>query len=400
MNLLRRERPHCPKRAMDRSLNIIGFIAFAAALSSRAVDPLIPQIAGDLAVSPATAAMLATAFAAYGMIQPILGPVADAVGKMRVMTACLLVLTAASFLCAAVTSFPMLVGLRIVAGAACGGSFPVALAVVSDLVPLAQRQVAVGRLLAATISGNLLGAALAGIVADALGWRSMFVVLGVISLGALALATVSLRRIPEAPRQAIDAASLVGRYRAIFRTPNAIVCYVAVLLEGLFLFGMFPYVAVLLREAGESRASIAGVVVASFAVGGIVYSLGVGTLLRALGQRGVMIGGGLLMALGLGLFALGLSWPLQCLACALLGLGFYMLHASIQVFVTELAPATRSTAVAFHTFSLFAGQGIGPIAFGLGLAYAGAGVTFSICAAALALIGLVTTQLLMRRAVQ
>ena len=34
-----------------------------------------------------------------------------------------------------------------------------------------------------------------------------------------------------------------------------------------------------------------------------------------------------------------------------------MLHASIQVFVTEFAPATRSSAVAFHTFSFFIGGG-------------------------------------------
>jgi hypothetical protein len=41
-----------------------------------------------------------------------------------------------------------------------------------------------------------------------------------------------------------------------------------------------------------------------------------------------------------------------------MGCGFYMLHASIQVYVTEFAPATRSSAVAFHTFSFFIGGGI------------------------------------------
>ena len=50
-----------------------------------------------------------------------------------------------------------------------------------------------------------------------------------------------------------------------------------------------------------------------------------------------------------------------------MGLGFYMLHASIQVYVTEFAPATRSSAVAFHTFSFFVGGGISPILYGIGL---------------------------------
>ena len=70
-----------------------------------------------------------------------------------------------------------------------------------------------------------------------------------------------------------------------------------------------------------------------------------------------------------------------------MGCGFYMLHASIQVYVTEFAPATRSSAVAFHTFSFFVGAGISPILYGIGLDRLGAPVTLSIAAVAMALIG-------------
>src|SRR5262245_53366273 len=107
----------CPKRAMDRTLAIISFLTFASALSVPAVDPVIPQIAGDLWVPPATAAMLAAAFISYGMVLPVLGPVADALGKKRVMIGCLVVLTAASFLCAIAQSFSQLFVLRVIAGA-------------------------------------------------------------------------------------------------------------------------------------------------------------------------------------------------------------------------------------------------------------------------------------------
>ena len=143
------------------------------------------------------------------------------------------------------------------------------------------------------------------------------------------------------------------------------------LCEGIFLMGLFAYVAVLLLEAGEPRASIAGLVIASFAVGGIIYSISIGALLRLLGQKRVMIAGGLLMAFGIAALAFAPPWQVQCVVFAVMGLGFYMLHASIQVFVTELAPATRSSAIAFHTFSIFVGQSIGTVAFGYGLAYLG-----------------------------
>ena len=64
------------------------------------------------------------------------------------------------------------------AGIAAGGIFPVSLAIVGDLVPVAERQIALGRYLAVVISGNFLGGSLAGVVADLIGWRGVFVVIG------------------------------------------------------------------------------------------------------------------------------------------------------------------------------------------------------------------------------
>jgi predicted MFS family arabinose efflux permease len=378
------------------TLAIISFMTFSSALSVRAVDPMIPQIAHDFWLPPATAAMLAAAFISYGMVLPVLGPVADSVGKRRVMIACLIVLTAASFLCAVAATFQQLFVLRVIAGAGCGGLFPLGMAMVSDLVPLAQRQVAIGRLLAGTITGNLMGSAAAGIGADLIHWRGVFVVLGVISLIALLLAAFGLRGLPETPRQPLDPRTVILRYRAIFRIPTARICYLTVLCEGIFLMGLFAYVAVLLLEAGETRASIAGLVIASFAIGGIVYSAGVGWLLRLLGQKWVMIAGGLFMASGIAALAFAPPWQVQCVLFAMMGLGFYMLHASIQVFVTELAPATRSSAIAFHTFSIFVGQSIGTALFGYGLTWIGATATLAICSAAIALTGIVAAFLLTR----
>ena len=39
------------------------------------------------------------------------------------------------------------------------------------------------------------------------------------------------------------------------------------------MYGVFPYVAHLLHEAGETRASIAGVVIAGFGIGGALYGV-------------------------------------------------------------------------------------------------------------------------------
>lgn len=381
---------------MNRTINIVCFLVFAMALSVRAIDPVVPQIAADFAVSTSTAALLAAAFAAYGFVQPVLGPVADAIGKARVMLSCLALLAVSSFLAAIVTDFWALFVLRILAGAACGGSFPVGMALISDFAPMSQRQITIGRLLTATISGNLLGAAASGVVADVIHWRGVMMLLGVISLIALVLGYFGLRDLPKSPPQPLDVRSVLARNRAIFSIRTARICYMTVALEALFLFGIFPYAAVLLAAGGEPRASIAGLVVAAFALGGMVYSLSVRQMLRLLGQKNIMMAGGALAALGLFAVAPGPSWPLQAVAFAAMGCGFYMLHASIQVYVTEFAPAARSSAVAFHTFSFFIGGGISPVLYGIGLDQLGAPVTLSIAGVAMVLIGTISAQLLVK----
>src|SRR5262249_48591038 len=68
----------------------VSLIGFATALSTRSVDPIIPPIAQALQTEPARVALLTTAFTLpFVLAQPIMGPVADAIGKLRTMLMCL-----------------------------------------------------------------------------------------------------------------------------------------------------------------------------------------------------------------------------------------------------------------------------------------------------------------------
>src|SRR4029453_8116493 len=132
-----------------------------------AVDPIVPPVAQGLAVDPGMVALLSTAFALpFAFMQPILGPVSDMIGKVRLMMICLVVITLASLMCAFATSFPMLMAARIVCGMAAGGIFPVGMALIGDLVAVEERQVAIARWLAIVIGGNVIGGAFAGVIAD------------------------------------------------------------------------------------------------------------------------------------------------------------------------------------------------------------------------------------------
>ena len=382
------------QRSVNRLLNIVGVVTFATSLFTRSVDPVIPQIATALVVDTKTAALLSTAFALpYAVLQPLLGPLADVIGKARMMTLCLVLLTVASLASALAESFPVLLSLRMFSGIVSGGIFPAAMAFAADLAPIERRQVAISRILFAGMSGNLLGASAAGIVADLIGWRGVFVVVGALGALAFVAAVAGFRgspvQVPRIPLKAVPAS-----YRVILANPNAKVCFGAVFLEGIFIFGVFPYVALLLLAGGEARASIAGLVIAGFSIGGVVYTMLVGRLLGMVGQRRIMIGGAIVAAFALSVVALDLRWPMALVAFAMLGLGFYLLHGSIQVFMTELAPEARGASASLHSSSFFLGQAIGPIFYGLGFAWIGEDATLIVSAIAVVLIGFGSVRLL------
>src|SRR5450432_3563029 len=172
---------------MPPVLNIIALSTFAASLSARALDPVLPHVASDFNVSIAAAAGFASVFAfTFAIIQPLLGAAADLFGKARLVILCLVLLGLANILGALSSSFSLLFATRILAGIGAGGVFPIALGLTSDLVGPDKRQIAIGRTLAGSMTGNLLGASLSGLIGDFLGWRGVLAVLG--SLSAFAVA--------------------------------------------------------------------------------------------------------------------------------------------------------------------------------------------------------------------
>jgi len=382
---------------MGRVLNLMAFVIFATTLFMRSVDPVIPQIAKGLNVAPTTAALLSTGFTLpYALIQPVLGALADMFSKTRLIALCMLIVGITTIACGLVTNFETLMVLRMLAGITAGGVFPIALAVAGDRVPVQQRQVAIGRLLFAAMTGNLLGASSAGVIGDFIGWRGVFFATGAIDLIALGVALPGFRSMEEKPGR-FDLSTLVPNYRAIFSNPMAKYCFGAVFVEAVFLFGVFPYMAALLQTEGVMRASIAGVVISGFGIGGVLYTFMIGWLLAHVGERRLMALGGVAMGFCLLVIALRVSWPVELTNFILLGFGFYLLHGCIQVYVTELAPTARGSATAAHSFFFFLGQAAGPVVYGVGLRSVGITTVLLTGAVALAATGSICAMQLRRK---
>lgn len=384
--------------SLPPALNIIALTTFAASLSGRALDPVLPHIADEFGVSIASAAGFSAVFAfTFAIVQPVLGAAADMFGKARLMTVCLVLLGVANILGALSNSYSMLFITRILGGIAAGGVFPVSLSLVSDLVGPDKRQVAIGRTLAGSMAGNLLGATLSGLIGDFLGWRGVLALLGALVLGSSIAVAMGFRGAALARPPRPDFATVRQGYRTIFSNPNAKICYAAVFVEGCCVLGLFPYVASFLFALGETRLSIAGIVIAGFAVGGLFYTLTVSRFLPRLGVRGMMIAGASLVGLQLVAVAFGPDWRIQLACLVLMGWGFYMIHGCIQVFASELSVEARATAMSLHSFFFFMGQTVGPIAYGFGIAHAGKIPTLLTAAVIMVALGFACAKLLRPR---
>ena len=357
------------------------------------------MIADDLAIDVKTAALLSSAFTLpYALVQPALGVTGDFFGKTRLMNLCLLVVALSALVCAVAMSFSLLLAMRVAAGLVAGGIFPVAMALTGDLVPVHQRQVAISRLLAVALTGNLVGSSIAGVIGDMFGWRGVFAILGSFGLIVTIVAFFAFRGVATPPPAPFHRAAVIANFRSIFADPRAKVCFTSVFFEAVFIHGLFPYVALLLLAIGETRASIAGLLIATFAVGGVFYSLSVPVLISRVREQHLMVAGGTLAATGLILIALLLPWMWQIAVYALFGFGFYLLHSCIQVHVTELSQTARGAAASLHSSFFYLGQAVGPVVYGYGFAHGGPEPSMFVGAAVVMTVGLVCSRLLRHRA--
>lgn len=366
-----------------RLIIVLGLGAGASSLAGRALDPLVGIIGGEFGATAERVALLSTAFALpYALVQPVLGPVGDAVGKQRVIRICLVVLTLALLASAFAPDLGRLALLRVIAGGAAGGVFPLAIAAVGDGVPIERRQVALSRLLVAGLTGSVIGGALSAALAPFIGWRGVQALCAAAAL--VGLVALHGQHGDHPPRR-FDVGEALRRYGVIFRLPAARVLFFSVFVEGALLFGIFPFLAPLFAERGLAGASggviEAGLAVTFYAFGGFVFAALAPFMLRRFGQVRMIMLGGAASAFGLVSLAFAPFAWFAIAACLVFGLGFYMIHSSIQTRVTEVAPAARGTSVALHAFHFFLGQSLGPVAMGLMRAVLGAQMALLVAAA-------------------
>lgn len=373
-----------------RAVVVLSLAAFASGGAQRAADPLLPLLADSFGTTAGGASAVLTAFAvAYGALQLVNGPLGDRIGKYRMIYWVTAISAAGNLACALAPTLPLLVLARIASGATVGAIVPLAMAWIGDAVPYERRQPVLARFLIGTMLGGALATTLSGVLGEHFGWQSIFYLLaGLYVVAAILLrrelrsnpATQSRPGVPEPITRAF------ARMLGLTRDPWVRVVLVTVFLEGALSYGGFAFAAYHAHDTLGLSVSASGALVAAAALGGLLYAALAGRLVPRLGERGLVIGGGVLLCFGLPGLAVapGAAWAVASLVAQ--GMGLYMMHNTLQLHATQMAPASRGAALALFAFSLFTGQSAGVWSASLMVDSLGTRPVFFVAGAGLALL--------------
>jgi predicted MFS family arabinose efflux permease len=342
-------------------LRLLGLAGFASMASMRIGDPMLVVLGEEFQVSTGEASGVVSVFAVvYGLMQLFYGPLGERFGKLRVVSLAVAACALFSAITALSVNLPMLLVMRGFMGAAAAGIIPLSMAWVGDQVPYERRQETLAKLMSATVIGMMVGLWFGGFAADTLGWRSAFALLAVMfAWPAVLLWRVQQKSTAPTSGQAI---SLIDSFRLtgqLLVMPRVRWVLGVTATEGALVFGAMAFMPTHLHQQFGLSVVAAGSVMMLYGVGGLLYSQMARRWLAWLGERGLVRAGAAMVVVGLLVLAWGSGVWLGMLACLMTGLGFYMLHNTLQVQATQMAPAARGTAVTLFACSLFFGQSTG-----------------------------------------
>jgi YNFM family putative membrane transporter len=327
----------------------------------RVLDPLLVQLGATFDVSVGAASIAATVFLfANGVFVMVHGPLGDRFGKMPVVAIACIAAALCCGLSALSVSLGMLTLARFLTGVTSSAIIPLAMAWVGDNVAYERRQATLARFLGGQTLGLMTGAALGGAIGDWLGWRAVFWILAAIYVAAGSALLVVMRLRPDIVRShRHTGGSMLGQMLGVLRRRWALTVILVVALEGGTFWGAFTFVGADLHQRfGLSFAAI-GLAVAAFGAGGFLYTMVAPRLVRLLGERGLCTWGGSGLGIAFAVMALAPVAEVEFAAIVVTGLSFYMLHNTLQVHGTQMAPEARGAALALFALCLFSGQSLG-----------------------------------------
>ncbi|QIV82936.1 MFS transporter [Mycolicibacterium frederiksbergense] len=362
---------------------IIG--AFVSLIDRSVMPPLVPVIAADFGTSIEAIGHSLTVYAVvYAASQLVWSTLAARYGRIRI----LVISTMLGGLANLATAFTHDAASYSIARAASAAAFAATITTVliyyGETLTIRQRAVATANLAAAIAIGLSAGTVGAGVIAQWLGWRWVYVVISAISL-VLALGFTRLKAsandVPE---------RLIPSLRRLAGNRWALAILAFTIAEGALLIGVFNYLAVALQTTGAS-VLVAGVATAMFGAAVVIVSQSMKLILDRWPTWVLMLLAGLSTVTAYVAVALQISLGTVSAAAILLGVAWACGHTTMQTWMTDAAADSRAIGMSFFSIALFVGASAGAAAGNIAAGADRFGALFALAAVASMVYAAVTT---------
>ena len=336
------------------------------------ISPLLPSIAADFDRSAAVTGLAVTVFSlTYLVTAPLIGQLADRIGRRRVLIGCLLGFAAANLLTGLAGGFVWLLVSRVAAGAATAGVSPLIYAGVGEAAPPSRR----ATWMAIAVSGLLLalsiGAPAGTLIASFWGWPTPFLL-----LAALSLVLIVANRLvwPADPQAGARTATALPA----FVLPTLAMRLLPTVLWATALYGAYTYLGVWLTGAGLSPTEVAQAI-SCYGLGALAGTLIGGQAADRLGIRRTMLTSLAGLAVGLAVLGAGVGtgWAAD-IALLILSIFAQLFFPAQQAGLAQQFPQRRGFILAMNNSALFLGISFGSLVGGEAIARAGFGTDAAI----------------------
>jgi predicted MFS family arabinose efflux permease len=348
-------------------------VSFVGLLNGLAPSPFLPHMAAAFGTSVALIGQIETAALMFGAaIGLVIGPLADHVGRRRIVLFGLLLTAMGSFGAVLAPSYIVLLAVWML-GAGFGGMLTgLNMSIASATFTGDVRRRAIGLIQGAFASAAVLGVPMLTTVAAYFSsWRAAFVLAGVCALASMVL---SWRLLPDDSNQFGERYSFPGvlnAYRPLLRSRPMLALFSSGTVRAMGWFGVLVYVGAFFIEHYEFSVQRVGLV---YFVGGLAYVAGTlaaagrlgGMNLRWLFSATTFGTGSVWLPVYAGWFSANVALGLATVAFFLGAVGF-VAHTTI---VAQESPAQPSTTLVLNG-SLFnigaaGGAALGGIMLGVG----------------------------------
>lgn len=341
----------------DRAIYVLFSVTLMGVIGVSILAPAFPRISEELGITKGQVAMLVTVFALPGIfLAPIMGMLADRLGRKAILVPSLFLFAIAGMSCAFVDFGTMLI-LRFLQGIGASTLSSLSATLIGDIYPEDMRPKLLGYNASVLSVGTTIYPIIGGLLTS-LDWRApffMFLLAIPVGLMVMRIKAPTVRRRDPVKEQ-------LRRMILLFVDLRLLKWFITGMIVFFALYGsLLTYLPFLLKDRFEASPVIIGATISAISVSSGLVALKLGYFTEKLKGRGTIM-------LGLAFYMISLiitpflwALPLFMVATALFGLGNGLALPSLQNLILKFTHMeNRAVAMTAFSATVRIGQTIGP----------------------------------------